>query len=382
MTSSHIPPRAIEETFKDNSKLFIECLEDLKSSLSAQCNLEQIDGILENVQRVLKDINTFILTQENVLIIQLFDAQNIKSVNQLCIDLIKSWNKNSNSPSLWILAFLALCHFDFNQSDIILIRLVLMACILGELPHTLPYHNTLHFRKVLLHTIRMIQAHNYIYRDTINKFSKTKIASLLIAAAIHDLGHDGKGNIIDRKYIPARMEKNAFAQASPYLRFSGASEIMLNDIKVMLMTTDVSPFGDPISPSSQLRQVYEYHFGTGNEEVLELTEDFKVLEERPELCLLAMILHEADIFNSAALDYEVTKHESILISREIGKEQTTPEDVMLFLTTICHGSLISDAARFLGEEKFEEIYQRAEKDFKNGNHPYSDNSEDTLLQRR
>ena len=194
---------------------------------------------------------------------------------------------------------------------------------------------------------------------------------LLAAAAIHDIGHKGESNIIDRKYYSGKTELRSFDYAYPYLKAAGFYKSMLEDIRIMLHTTDASPFGDPISPSNQMRAAYEYHYGTSDsEEDLVLSDDLKILESREKLCLMCLILHEADIMNSSGVSYDVTKRESVSIAREIGMSNAMPEDTLLFLTLICGRGMVSDAAKFLAGTNFSNIYDDVLQDFRNGNKPY------------
>lgn len=286
------------------------------------------------------------------------------------VDLVNTWSdEGRNAPSMvsmCLAAFPQLC----DGADLALMRPVLSAALLADVPNDLPYHNNFHFRKVLLHTVRLIVAHNHIFKGTRNVFLPEEIAMLLVSACIHDLGHQGQSNFIDRKYSFAHIEGRSFAYAKPFLEWAGLPADRLEKIRVMLLTTDVSPFGDPSCPSNQLRAAYEYHFGIGEENVPELTEELKILETDDRLCLLAMILHEADIMNSAGLDYDITIKESALISAEMGKSEASAEDTFLFLTVICQGRMVSDAAQFLAAENMGRIYNQVRQDIRDGKIEY------------
>ena len=287
--------------------------------------------------------------------------------------LILSWHDGRTAYSLGAIlaAGLDILGFDVSE-DRDLILPVMMAAVLGEITNNLVYHNNMHFRKVALHTIRMIKAHNMLNRDTCLCMDKNKIVCMLSAAAIHDLDHNGRGNIVDRKYYVGLTEKRSFDLAQPYLKQAGLSDISLQDIRTMLISTDVSPFGDPISPSYQVRAAYEYHFGTdeGSDD-LELCDDLAQLENRAGLCLMCLMLHEADIMNSAGVSYKITKIESVAISKEIGRQSATPEDTLLFLEKICGGHMLSDASRYLAGENFQSIRKDTIDDYKDGNKGYT-----------
>ena len=308
--------------------------------------------------------------------------------NRETLKLVQDWHAGRDMFSATAMVIVAMEHLGFSGQDNSaaneslnerLIQAMLAASALGEVANNLPYHNNLHFRKVLMHVLRMIVAHNNkIFSDTTHRLSKMDMAKLIIAACIHDIGHEGKGNIVDHKYHMAMIEKRSFSYAYPYLKAAGLDEDTLADIKVMLITTDVSPLGDDISPVNQLRVAYEYHFGMaeevddGEEEETPIADELCILMEDSHLCLLCVMLQEADIMNSVGVDYNITRFESVAISKEIGLSHSLPEDTLLFLESICSRKLLSDAARYLAEDNFAVITQRVFEDYRDGNNPYDE----------
>lgn len=298
----------------------------------------------------------------------IFEKQdNVAWQTEKTITLLKKW-KSSQKP----ISALSIIAFAVEKFGIVYPESLYRAAILADIPCELSYHNNLHFRKVVLHMIRIIAAHNYIADATNQKLSENQISLLLAGACIHDIGHCGTGNIIDRKYHMAMTEERSFYYAEPYLNDSGLNQEMLRDLKIIILTTDVSPFGDPISPANQARRAYEYHFGVNvdADADLDLSDTFKLLEEREDLTLMSIMLHEADIMNSAAVDYEITLEESIAISNEIGREHTLPEDTLLFLEIICAKEMVSEASRHLGDDNFNMIIDRVMQDYRAGNKAY------------
>ncbi|PCK00234.1 MAG: hypothetical protein COA45_00155 [Zetaproteobacteria bacterium] len=295
------------------------------------------------------------------------------------VRLLKRWSESDDPVSTFAVIAAAMEHLGFTADrDSQHILPTLMAAMLSDVPNTLDYHNNMHFRKVVLHIIRMVVVHNNIWSSNQqNYLDKGRVSLLIAAAAVHDLGHKGDGNIIDRKYHMAQIERRSYGLASPYLKAAGLSESILSDMDIMLRTTDVSPFGDPISPASQMRRAYEFHYGSDDDMAegddnasLLLSDDLAVLENRAILCLMCLMLHEADIMNSAAVDYDVTCGESVSVSKELGLRQAFPEDTLLFLEKICSGRMLSDSACHLGAKNLAEILQRVMIDYKNGNKSY------------
>ncbi len=270
--------------------------------------------------------------------------------------------------------FIAAIFSRFSIDDPLICKAALGAALYAEIVHDLPYHNNAHFKKVVLHMARLIVAHNYIFKDTANFLDRHKVALLLIAAVIHDLGHTGAGNIIDRKYDFAKTEQRSLDIIRPFLQRCGLCDDDLSDILTLLIATDVSPFGDPMSPSNQVRRLYEVHFGDNEEESDDaefiVSDLLRVLESRERLCSMALMLHEADVLNSAAVSYEMTVSESKSVSLEVGRQNALPEDTLLFLEKICNGKMCSAAAQLIGAEAMKDIKACVIDDYASGNKSY------------
>lgn len=253
-----------------------------------------------------------------------------------------------------------------------LVHPVLAAAVFGEVENNLPYHNNCHFKKVLLHAIRLIAAHNHMFKGMNTALKEEHISQLLATACAHDVGHEAKGNFVDRKYVFASQEHKSFGYIAPFLSVMGYTQEQCEEVRIMFLTTDVTPFGDLSSPSNQLRIAYEMHYGTSDyDDNVQLCAQLQMLEENARLCLMCMILHEADIMNSAGVSYDITVDESIRVSREMDKTNATPEDTYLFLKMICHEKMTTDAAQFLASENLMQISARVNEDIKNGVLSYS-----------
>ncbi len=277
--------------------------------------------------------------------------------------------QNAALPALSATAFLR--HAGTERKTLgVWLPPLLMAAVLGETPHTLPYHNNLHFRKVMLHAARLIGAHK-------EPLSAKDVALLLIAACIHDLGHDGSGNVgTDGTYAPGRLERRSVEYAAPYLRAAGLDDASLADLETMIVCTDAARPDNPACPLTQMRAAAAFHFeperaghqpGAGGE-------IFNTLKARRDLALLALFLHEADIMNSAGVSCAQTGLETTQFKQESTGDQARPSDVLEFLGTICRGGFVSQAGRTLGQDAYETIRARAQADFENGNAPYKEDS--------
>jgi hypothetical protein len=195
---------------------------------------------------------------------------------------------------------------------------------------------------------------------------------LLIAACIHDLGHDGRGNIIDGRLEQGRLERRAFALALPYLETCGMSSGDLDTLLAILLCTDVTPMGDPANPLNQMKAAYRYHFQAEDTkiEAPPLSPELSVLAKDPDLTMMALMLHEADIGTSAGLDYNLTTYETAQYKRETGEENAFPQDVADFIDDICRCTMLSEAGQKLFGANVAHISTQAEREIREGNHAY------------
>lgn len=285
--------------------------------------------------------------------------------------LFRQWHMQKNPTSL-----MALCFFVLEEMEIVPdpddLNMLVAGAILGEVHNSPQYHNNMHFRKVLAQTIRMIVSNNTIFENTPRVLTSKQICTLLTAACIHDLDHDGQGNWIKGIHVEGRAEKHSFEMANPYLKAAGCDKKTLEAIYVMLLTTDVSPLDDPGNPMMQMKAAYRFHFmgGDAKAHTLNLSEEIKILEKDPALTTLCLFLHEADIATSAGLTYDVTKYETSLIMEEFKEGKSYPSDVINFLNQICQRRFLSDVGQKLFAANLARIYALAEADVEAGDEAY------------
>lgn len=328
----------------------------------------QFEDTFSRVQKALDRDCSFLRDRMDFL----FEASSsVQNETRLCLDLIRRWTLTGDAPSMTALCELAINHFNIDDHHDRL--MVYLASLLGEIDNDLPYHNNMHYRKVLIQLIRLITNHNDIYSGTEEELSAHQIALLLAAACIHDFAHDGKGNMRQGNHERAKLEIRSYAYFKDYLAITGLDDDeRLQTLKIMLMVTDVSPLGSPSSPAKQMKAAYRSAFLAKDNpiEFLNLSEDLKPLEKDRNLLMICLLLHEADIATSAGLDYSLTKYETTLIMQEGGHNQAKPEHIIAFLETVCDRQMLSDAAQRLYAANMARIYALAKKDYKDGNHLY------------
>ncbi len=242
---------------------------------------------------------------------------------------------------------------------------LMMAGVLGEIENNLPYHNNAHFRKVMLQLLCIVSVHRTIDHNRAQNISDKNIATMIIAACIHDFNHDGAGSDV---YNLGAMEQKSFDAARPY--FARLDKITLSDINIMLLCTDVNSGEGKDSLMNQMKAAYASHFIPGAPKNFHLDDRLLRLKDDRILSLMCLLLHEADIATSAGINYEITKSETGLYAAEIGQPPARPSHIIGFFEGICGGAMMSNAARSLYGDCMQKIYAQAQADMMAGDLPF------------
>jgi hypothetical protein len=296
-------------------------------------------------------------------------GQPIQIATGITSDLLRQWHLN-DSPTLTAIVCWSIAELEITlEPD--LLQAVLLSAVLGEVEQDTLYHNNMHFRKVLLQVIRQIAMHNQLFENTPRALSGEQAGLLLLTACIHDIGHDGTGNMVRGVFKQSRLELRSINILEPYLAVCG---IKYDDprgqaIRTMILATDVTPISDAGNPVNQMKAAYRFHFLGDRQKVdsLHLDKDLRVLQKNPQLTLMSLLLHEADIATSAGLTYEITQFETILYRLEVCDDAARPRHVLDFLKNICQRHFLSDAGQKLYGANLARIFAQVETDESHGN---------------
>jgi hypothetical protein len=241
--------------------------------------------------------------------------------------LFEGWEADRyvHGPDLSDLVGVGLDRFGV-QTDSVYAQAARVAAILGETDNPLEFHNPVHHRKVLFHGLRLMEENNRLFGDDPRcTLAPEETALAMTAICIHDLMHDGRGNGAGATYEPGRLEQRAFDLARPWLHAAGLDTEDLLDIEAILLSTEVTPIGEARAAATQMRGAYAYHFQGVN--VCELSGKLTRLHGRRDLARLGMLVHAADVANSAGVSESMSRHETALFLRECGVVEA-PEDVL------------------------------------------------------
>lgn len=283
--------------------------------------------------------------------------------------IFKSWDQGDGGPSLPALQAYAIEHFNLPL-DGAPTRAAVMAALLAEVPNNLLYHGNAHYRKVMFHTLRLMASQidgNFPYQPLLYSDDLMK---LLVAAAIHDLGHEGGDNLRDGVYTPGYMEQKAFEQACPYFDALNLDKDFARDVEALIFCTDITFTAGDNSPCVLMKKIYKHFFLGG----LPLGQDIENMligkmrrfEDNPRLSIMAMLLHEADIATSAGLTYEQSKIETVKIMRERGLDTAGPKVLLKFLVEQLNGTMITPAAQQIFGGQMDLIMKQASAEMQAG----------------
>lgn len=278
------------------------------------------------------------------------------------------WADEGGGPSMVAMAAHAIDHFNIphDHPDV---GSVLTAALLAEYPNNLLYHGNEHYRKVMFHVIRLMVTHQALQDEKAIKLSEAQIIQMLIAAAIHDLGHEGGDNMRDGIYTPGYMEQRAVDIARPYFQALDLDRDLLAEIETIVFCTDITFFAGENSPCVRMRKIFDYFF-VGN-----VTEDdigmmmigkLRRFDENPALSMMAMLLHEADVGSSAGLSYEQSRVETMSIMEERGVMTAGPKMLLAFMTQQLNGNMVTPAGRAVFGPAMQTIMEQAAEEIANG----------------
>lgn len=268
------------------------------------------------------------------------------------------WRKDV-PPTLPTFLAIACDYFGVEEGHP-LVRPALAASILGEIPHLNPYHNNHHFREVMVMVMRLCATHNQMCETDDMRLYSSDVLLLLIAAAVHDFGHDGQGNMDGATHYPSRQETASAEKAGLFLEAAGLLPADMQTIRAMIIATDVSRNKDDQSPASITRDIYRAHREGGE---MPVTDDFyNPFIHDAKLSLMAMILCEADIAPSTGLSYDFASFTTVMVAEESDVLEPSANTLFGFMDRICHGRYLTDAAAYLMADNFADVYDRARQD--------------------
>lgn len=277
-------------------------------------------------------------------------------------ELYMKWREEGDdAPSIVAITACMAAYLEVGP-DTKVAQTLMAGALLAGLPNDKPFHGNAHYRDILSTVFRLVTLHLYLQRmdEETAVLDEEQCAMMLCAACVHDFCHDGRGNNLEGVHTPMRLEKQAFDMAEPVLRLFGLPEDDIVRIRTMVLTTDVSYDDTGSSPSRRLRSAYAYHF-EGKKAPL-LCPVLAPLKDDKALCLMAMMMEEADIYTSVGLNYDYARMTTVLVAQETKILSTKASTLHGFIEMICGGLLATPAAQHLFHDTFSRISTQAAED--------------------
>ncbi len=163
-------------------------------------------------------------------------------------------SRSKAKPSLWGMVKTVFNEIENNVSDTVSLVPLESACTAAEKHSYNAYHNEHHNREVTLLTSLMLIKHLRDGNEA--EFTARDARNLLMAAAIHDLNHDGGSNMVDGVHRPLRLEKQSLKSAASLWKGQDVNEEDLLFIYNCVVPTDISSSAEKVSPRSSLEDAF------------------------------------------------------------------------------------------------------------------------------
>lgn len=220
-----------------------------------------------------------------------------------------------------------------------------IAGIAADVPSTNAYHDNNHFREVTAMMARLCNI-NQKMCQTENApsvlLNGPDMSKCLMAAAAHDLLHDGGDNTLNGKHQQYRIEDISIKALDPLMNIAGFTAEEQEDMRVMIRITDVSaPDSSSQSPHDILNSVCNTTFKNTAAPDSSLPEELKSLSQDKKLVVMAGLMSAADLGPSLATTPEFARMLAGLLAQERGVQSSTTRDLQFFLSHIVKEKEIS-----------------------------------------
>jgi len=222
----------------------------------------------------------------------------------------------------------------------------LLAAVLIAAPSSLAYHTLAHTREVVINATWLLAATDDLAaqnRAGAVPLGPDEAGTLLLAAAMHDLGHDGghglRGGAEDS---PHRLEERAFRWMRPGLRRLGVPVAILKDLHTILLITDPVLRPDARRVTDYVLFGEPYPANAARHPVL------AALIGRPSLAQLCALMADADVLSSVGLTVAWQDEQTRRLSEERGAPISRHERLH-FQDRIAGPGLASAAGRLLDQ---------------------------------
>lgn len=388
------------------TSVYKQALQQAASALAAQApetfstSFSQTDLVNSSIQSLSRFDQDIASLKKDAAV--LFDGSTGEAAGHKMSDLFNSWRDRPVSTPA-IISFAAE-HFGIPPEDKNL-QAALMAGIAAEVENDNPYHNNHHFREVTATMARLCATNNDLAasQKTAIFLETDNIAKCLLAAAGHDLMHDGKTNSLSgaESHEQYRLENKAIEAINPFMKIAGMSGRDREDVRVMIRITDISAKPGAASPHKYLKEAAQFtqtHISMPPEllqnppvetilttppdiaaeklpssfislppdagksplpQQWSLPPELADLAQSPQLLTMATLMSDADLGPSTATNFDYSRHMTTLLSQENPALADSNKTLDGFLNFVVGGELTSQAGRTASGATLQSIMQGA-----------------------
>lgn len=225
-------------------------------------------------------------------------------------------------------------------------KAAVMTGIAAEIELENSYHDNHHFREVVTAALRYCVTNNEMAADGQTELMSGKdIAKTLLAAAGHDLNHDGTGNHENGEHIPYRLEQKSLDAMAPYMAAAGMAQQDIQDVKTAIRVTDVSQPRDGVSPHTHLKTIAKAAETGAKVDISEIPAELQALTSNKILLQTASILSDADLTPSAGTTYDFNQRMTENLHGEVPAISVGPGTTQFFCQQIVGGAFTSAAGQ-------------------------------------
>lgn len=270
--------------------------------------------------------------------------------------LFDKWR--DNPPSTVAIICAAAEHFDI-PADNRQLKAAVMAGLAAEVDNDNPYHSNHHFREVTASIARLCNTNNELAasgKPGTVMLDADDLAKCLLAAAGHDLMHDGKTNSLTGpdSHQQYRLENKAIGAIEPFMQLAGMNTRDQEDVRVMIRITDISAPQGGKSPHSLLKTAAQ-----GN--AAALPAELADMARSPALLAMCTLMSDADLGPSTGTDFNYSRKMTTLLSKENPALADSNKTLAGFLQFVVGGELTSDAGKAASQKALSGIMQEAQK---------------------
>jgi len=231
----------------------------------------------------------------------------------------------------------------------------LMTSVAAEVALQNDYHDNSHFREVVTASIRLAVTNNELAAQGepgVELLDGHDLAKTVLAAAGHDLNHDGNNNSPNGQHTQYLLEQQSLDTMQPYMDAAGMNAQDMEDVRTIIRVTDVSAPQGGKSPHQHLKATAQAARDGGfkfpdfvDMNVDELPAELKALGTDPKLLQMASIMSDADLTPSAGTNYDFNQRMTVAMHAEAPAIKPGPATTEFFCGVIVGGEFSSAAGR-------------------------------------